>query len=285
MRTNRNILSRRWTVGVLLVSLASLAAGVSATAQPEGNVPEPPRKSAQPSKNVAPTLATALKRADRVLTVQIIGLIDKKPIALTRKHREAHWARVLRTHKGSEIAGRTIRIRPNGARWTDGLGYVVFIRRGVDDFYEALPTPDAFTLPEVEKRTGGPTARLRLIVDRTGSCGCHAHGPCRHDWRFTLAANGTFTFVEETGHGATAITNRRTGKVAKEAADRFVKQLASIPLTVAPDGGTVLRAEFAPAVGRSVFRKHALEVDASGWTVKRLIETFARTHGDATKRR
>ena len=66
----------------------------------------------------------AVEQAELVVVGRVLGLADTKPAAQARRHLEVHRILVQRTLKGAEPSLSQIALRPNGARWDDGVAYV-----------------------------------------------------------------------------------------------------------------------------------------------------------------
>lgn len=124
-------------------------------------------------------MARSVKEADLIVVGRVISLIDLKPAARTRKHREAHWIRVERTLKGSDETGQRLRARPNGLLWEDGKSYILFLKRLGGDWVEAIPqqlveasqAPIAAVVKEVASQGGGVSLRRSLWMKYTGGWG------------------------------------------------------------------------------------------------------------------
>jgi hypothetical protein len=80
-----------------------------------------------------------VRNADFVVVGKVIGLIDTKPVAHSRKHLEAHWILVEQTLKGIDETGRRLGARPNGLLCEDGRSYIIFFKRVGINWFEALP--------------------------------------------------------------------------------------------------------------------------------------------------
>jgi hypothetical protein len=115
---------------ILLVSLLSAAATV------------PVVRSIGRSQMPAAPLDSAVAQADLVVVAEVLGMIDTKPEAESRKQFELHRVRVIRTLKGADEADRELRVRPTGVRWEDGRTYILFLKpHDGAAWYEALTAP------------------------------------------------------------------------------------------------------------------------------------------------
>lgn len=125
------------------------------------------------------SVAGAIDASDLIVVGRVVGLVDTKPIAATRREREVHWIDVERTLAGGDEAGQRLRVRPNGLLWEDGRSYVLFLKRGDGDWAEAVTQPDVPASPEriasveavLAERGRGVEPRRLVWIRYTGGWG------------------------------------------------------------------------------------------------------------------
>lgn len=84
------------------------------------------------------SMPQSIEEIDLIVVGRVIGLIDSKTSALTRKHLEAHRVRVKRTLKGIDVTNQLLHVRPNGLLLVDGQSYVFFLRKLNWDWFEIV---------------------------------------------------------------------------------------------------------------------------------------------------
>jgi hypothetical protein len=218
--------------------------------------------------------------ADLVAVARVIGIIDPKPEARTRKHLEAHWILVERTLKGNDEAGQRLRARPNGLRWEDGKSYVLFLKWLAGDWVEAVPQQPtdatdshvAAVLREIAAQGSGVAPRRALWMRHTGGWSPEVAT------EFSLAVNGRFEWKKRLPTGD---YEKRRGELPAREVARLVERVAKAGPGPAVDDAGVVSFRWLDATGTAQSRIYAAPDQPPSVTLLQAIEELARRHGRA----
>jgi hypothetical protein len=221
-----------------------------------------------------------VKEADLIVVARVIGLIDPKPAAQTRKHREAHWVQVERTLKGSEETGQRIRARPNGLAWEDGKSYVMFLKWLEGDWVEAVPqqliesteSHIGAAIAEVATQRGGVSPRRALTMRYTGGWSTEVAA------EFSLAVTGQFAWKKRLPTGD---YEERRGTLPARDVTRLVDQVATAgPGPVVDDAG-IVSFRWLDATGTAQTRIYAAPDQLPTVTLLKTVDELVRRYGRA----
>ena len=225
-------------------------------------------------------MAQSVADADLVAVARVIGIIDPKPEARTRKDREAHWILVERTLKGSEETGQRLRARPNGLRWEDGKSYVIFLKWLHGDWVDAVAqrlmgAPDAHiaaVLEEVATQGGGVAPRRALWMRHTGGWSTEVAA------EFSLAVTGQFAWKKRLPTGD---YEERRGTLLPQDVARLVDRVATAGPGPAVDDAGIVSFRWLDATGTAQTRIYAAPDQPPSVTLLQAIEERVRRHGRA----
>jgi hypothetical protein len=189
-------------------------------------------------------MEAAVEAANFVVQARIVGMIDTKPAARHRKHREAHWVDIERTLKGNDETSTRFRVRPNGQHWQDGRSYILFLDWVVGDWAEAVPQPLlAATAANLDQVAAVVADRGEGVATRRVFWMKHQGGWQPKPWAdWIVGADGAFEWRHCVADCQSPKPRyaTRTGRVAQAAIDDLIGRIETAPARpIADDIDTV----------------------------------------------
>ncbi len=234
-----------------------------------------------------PPRPLAVREADLIVVARVVGLIDTKPVAHTRRHLEASWIHVRRTLKGSDETGQRLRAQPNGQWWEAGKSYVLLLKRREGDWVEAVPgQPIAATTAniaaaarEVTAQGGSVLAKRVLSMKHTGGWGT---GPIAE---FFVTADGAFEWRQglQTGQRVERKPETRTGRLSKDTVARLIGQVARTGPGLAADDAGMVTFHWLDAQGRAQSKTFSTPDQPPCSQLLETVQTLARRYGRAPR--
>lgn len=179
------------------------------------------------------------RQSELVVVARVLGLVDRKPEAQTRRHREVHLIQVERTLKGYEMTGQQLAVRPNSLTWEYGRSYLFFLNPAlpVSSMTQAvLPQPilqateaNIDAVVAIVAAQGG-TVSPRLVLWITEDSG---FGVVR---KLTVAETGEFRWRRNTQ----GLPAELAGTLAKSATDMLRSVISETETSIPPDDAAIV---------------------------------------------
>ena len=228
-------------------------------------------------------ISDLVKAADLIVVARVIGLIDTKPIARSRPHREPHWIHVERTLEGYDETGHRLRVRPNPLPWKNGKSYVLFLNWLGSDWSEAIPqelveaTDESITtvVNEIAAQGRGMQPMRALWMRYTGGWGGGVLS------EFSVTGDGHFEWNKriEPGGGALVKYEQRIGKLPEDALSSLIRQVAEAGLGPSADDSGQVAIRWLDAKGEALLKGYSRPDLPPASDLLETVEALARKHG------
>ncbi len=229
------------------------------------------------------TIVESVRDADLIIVGRIIGLIDTKPVARTRKHLEAHWIRVERTLKGADEAGQRLRAVPHGLSWVDGESYVLFLKRRGGDLVDAISQQPleataeriAEVVLEVEAQGSGVSPKRAVWMTYEGGWGGGVLA------ELIVTEEGDFEWRRRRDGGPKEAPQYEVlvGRSSVADVGRLIRQIEAAGPGPGADDAGILTVRWLDASGRAQMKAYLLPQKPPSSALLEAAEAFARSTG------
>ncbi len=234
------------------------------------------------------TVAQSIQEADLIVVGRVIGLIDSKPDAITRKHLEAHWIHVAQTLKGIDETGQKLAGRPNGLLWENGKSYIIFLKRvGIGNFAEVVPqslmeaTQANINTIRNKVEAQGYSVRPKpgVWMQHTGGWGAGVIA------EFYVTVDGNFEWKQrlQTVKSAESQYEKRAGRLPEDVILSLIQQVAQAGPGPAFDDAGQVTFRWLDAKGEAQFKGYSAPDMLPAIELLETIETLTHQHSDDKK--
>jgi len=226
----------------------------------------------------------SIKETDLIVVGRVIGLIDSKNSALTRKHLEAHRVRVERTLMGIDVTNQVLHLRPNGLLLVDDQSYVFFLRKLNWDWFEIV-SKELMEASEVN---------IDVVVENIDSQGGEV-SPKRQLWmkyadglgkevmtEFFVTLDGYFEWINhhlQIINTKEVVYEKRIGKLPKDVVASIISQVVQAEPGSAIDDADIIAFRWLNTKGEVHSKTFYKPNQPPATNLIKTIETLARKYG------